>query len=189
MISHLAILAGGKASRMHGRPKQWLPFRGRPMIAHMLGVVTPIFEKIIVVSDEVPGLYADYPSVTVVPDEFPGKGPLAGIHAALNAAGGQATMVLACDLPFIEKDIIIDLCSAFEGPFDALVPRHPQGFEPLFAIYGPACLKVAGQLLKDRRRVRILTMLDAVRTHYYNMEYHRTFTNFNTPEDLQQAEK
>ena len=43
------VLCGGKSSRM-GRDKAWLPWRGQPMIAHVVSILGPIVDEVVVVA-------------------------------------------------------------------------------------------------------------------------------------------
>ncbi|MGI9433010.1 MAG: molybdenum cofactor guanylyltransferase, partial [Myxococcota bacterium] len=45
------VLCGGLSSRM-GRPKAWLPWRGHPMITHVVGVLGQVTDDIVVVTSE-----------------------------------------------------------------------------------------------------------------------------------------
>jgi molybdopterin-guanine dinucleotide biosynthesis protein A len=184
MISSAVILAGGLNLRMEGQKKYFMSLHGKTLLAHMMDVLMPMFSKIVLVSNDSADRFSDYRFSKVVPDLFPGKGPLAGIHAALNASFDEAVFVFACDYPMLDAGLIQMMCTAFTKEMDALVPRHPQGFEPLHAIYGPGCAVAADQLLKERPKVRILEMLNIVNTVYLEMEYNKAFTNFNTPDDF-----
>jgi molybdopterin-guanine dinucleotide biosynthesis protein A len=184
MISTATILAGGMNLRMDGVKKYLLPYHGKALLEHMMEVLVPLFSTIVLVSNDDASLVATYPFSKVVPDAFRGKGPLAGIHAALKASPGAATFVFACDYPMLDAGLIQGMCTNYAEGMDAYVPRHPRGFEPLHAIYGPGCCTVAEQLLLERPKVRILDMLNTVRTVYADMDYHKAFTNFNTPDDF-----
>ncbi len=185
MISTAAILAGGKNIRMDGQKKYLMPFQGQTLLTRMITKLSPLFSDIIIVSNDDPSMFAEYSVSSIVADFYPGKGPLAGIHAALCNANDRPVFVFACDYPMLDASLIQSQCDAFVmKSMDALVPRHPQGFEPLHAIYSQACTEVANQLLTERPNVRILDMLNIVRTQYLDMVYQSAFNNFNTPEDF-----
>ena len=42
----------------------------------------------------------------VVEDVFPGRGPLGGIHAALSSSAAELNLMLAVDLPSVERLVI-----------------------------------------------------------------------------------
>ena len=45
----------------------------------------------------------------VVPDRYPGAGPLAGLHAGLSAAHGDLLLALAGDMPFVNPALVAHL--------------------------------------------------------------------------------
>jgi molybdopterin-guanine dinucleotide biosynthesis protein A len=47
----VAILAGGKATRMGGQPKSFLVVDGRRIIDRQLDVLRPLFEEILIVAN------------------------------------------------------------------------------------------------------------------------------------------
>jgi molybdopterin-guanine dinucleotide biosynthesis protein A len=67
----------------------------------------------------------------VVPDEFPGQGPLGGILTA--AAVGLPAAVVACDLPHLRADTVRRLIAAL-GSQDAAIARTDR-VEPLCAVW------------------------------------------------------
>ena len=103
-------------------------------------------------------------------------------------APGDLTVVLACDLPFVEPRFLSLLVDAI-GDADVCVPRDARGWHPLCACYAKRCAPVigarlaAGQLkvtdaIAGMRRVEIgpeaLSRVDPAG---------RVLTNVNTAED------
>src|ERR1700687_4076457 len=99
------ILAGGVSSRM-GRDKALLDFGGIPLIIHTARLLQPLVAEVTVVGS--PGRYtkrglraiADNAEAQDAPDG-PGRGPLAGIAAALYATRSPWNLIVACDLPYL----------------------------------------------------------------------------------------
>ena len=81
----------------------------------------------------------------VVPDRYPGAGPLAGLHAGLNAARCDLLLAVAGDMPFINPVLVAHLVALMPG-FDVVIPElpHPRTGEPvkepLHALYRQSCL-------------------------------------------------
>lgn len=90
------VLAGGASSRM-GRDKALLEFNGRLLIERALDLVREIGLE--------PRICGSRPDlarfVPVVPDNYPGCGPLAGVEAALAASGSDLNLFLPVDLPLL----------------------------------------------------------------------------------------
>lgn len=96
------VLAGGMSSRM-GRQKAFLEIEGRTLVERALDALSQVCPRLLVVAARA-GEFAGY-GVEVAVDEYPGSGPLAGIHAAL-AASGDDCLVAACDQPFLEPALL-----------------------------------------------------------------------------------
>lgn len=183
---HAAILAGGQSSRM-GRDKALLDFHGAPLVAHIARILAPIFdETIVVTANDKIAQAADLPAVA---DTFAGRGPLAGIHAALSHYQAP-TFVVACDMPYLNADFIRYLCADFDGI--ARVPLSNNGFEPLHAIYAATSrptfenyLRIEGKMPPLRR------VLEEIGAHFIAPEIAQSFDenlkmfeNWNTPADV-----
>jgi len=93
-----AILAGGKSSRM-GFDKQLLMENDRRILEQVVETLREEFPDIIVVTAR-PELYEGM-DVRLLGDEYQGKGPLAGVHAALHNARSRYVYFLACDMPVV----------------------------------------------------------------------------------------
>lgn len=184
-----AILSGG-ASRRMGRAKALLTLEpGGPalieLVAARLGEIT---DHLIVVGGVPLSVLPDVPRI---PDAVAGQGPLGGIHAALAAANGSRVIVVACDMPFLNVNLLRYMVSLPEDA-DVIVPvtDRPQ---PLHAIYSPACLPHIEECLRDGNnrvtgwfdRVRVRE-IDRVTVAHYDPDLLSCF-NMNTPEDLANA--
>ena len=183
------LLAGGSSRRL-GRAKALLDFGGRPLAAHLLDRLSLFCAPtIILTNDPAPFAGWGYPTA---PDLIPGRGPLAGIHAALSAAESGQVFVLACDMPFFSPDLGRLMKSLASG-YDAVVPRRGDYLEPLCAIYAtsalPAvCAQMAtadGRVASFLQRIRVRYLEPAERTHLGPDEL--LFYNINTPDDLARA--
>ena len=183
-----AILAGGKGRRMGLQQKEFLSIGGTNLLHHLLGILKPAFRDIILITNEPPEIYSGYGFDRIASDRYNGKGPLAGIHAALLNCPDRV-FVFACDLPLLDISFIIKQIRHFRKGNDALVPRHSNGIEPLHSIYAQSCLDAAEKVLADNERPPIREMLAIVRTIYWDIPKNDSFTNINTPEDLALCEK
>lgn len=128
-----AILAGGRASRMGGIRKGTLVIDGQRIIDRQLAVLRTITPAIFVVSSATGAADADLP---IVRDRVPDCGALGGIYTAIVSSPSDRTLVLGCDLPFLNAELITHL-SAIDA--DLVIPRTARGYEPLHAIYARTC--------------------------------------------------
>ena len=190
-ITRAAIIAGGQSSRM-GRDKALLPFDNQPLIAHIARIIAPIFVETIVVTAN-PHI-ARAAALPAIFDRFTGRGPLAGIHAAL-AHFEAPTFVVACDMPRINADFIRYICADFGSDVTARVPLSDDGFEPLHAIYAPVCLPTFERYLQTEGKMPAMRrVLEEVGASWIAPEIARRFDgelrmfeNWNAPGDLSRS--
>lgn len=191
MTLSAGILAGGRSSRM-GTNKALLPFRGRPLIQWQIDVLRPLSDDLMIGANEAPPFAALGPRV--VPDLLPEPCALTGIHALLAAALHPRVFVTACDLPFLNRDLIVHLLGRAEG-FDVVIPLGPRGPEPLFAVYSKACLpaierSAAAGVWKATGFLRDLHVLEVpIRDEDWQVEGRSPLFNANTPEEWRDASK
>jgi molybdopterin-guanine dinucleotide biosynthesis protein A len=89
-----------------GRDKAFIAVEGRPMVT---AVATALYEAgcapVVAVGGDA-GRLTEL-GLQVVPDEWPGEGPLGAIITALRHTSGSATtVVVACDLPWLTADVV-----------------------------------------------------------------------------------
>ena len=146
--------------------------------------LAPSAGEVIVVTNS-PQAHA-HPAARLVGDLLPGMGSLGGIYSGLMAATTQYSLVVGCDMPFLNPKVIAYLASLAPG-VDVIMPRRHKLLEPLHSIYSKPCLPFIKDLL-DRRQLRIFDFLPHVRVRYVEESEltpwdpdHRSFLNINTP--------
>ena len=185
------VQAGGRSTRMGGRPKGLLELGGRRIIERVLDAVAPVVDDVLIVTNT-PELYS-FLDLPMVGDVYPDHGSLGGIFSGLVAARGEAAFVVACDMPFLHP-AVARLVVARAGEADVVIPRVGGQLETMHAVYGKACLGpiqarlAAGQL-------KIVGFFDSVRVVEIDeaeVARHRApavaFMNVNTPEELARAQ-
>ncbi|SFB03195.1 MULTISPECIES: molybdenum cofactor guanylyltransferase [unclassified Bacillus (in: firmicutes)] len=189
------ILSGGKSSRM-GSNKAFLPLSEMTSIeriSHELKKSNMITEYILVTNQ-----MEDYQSLHMktVSDVFPSLGPLAGMHAGLLAAKEEASIVVACDMPFISNRVVDFLLSQL-GNREAVVPIIQGNMHPLFAVYTKRLIDRMEVALRTGK-LKIRQFLKDADVHYVNEkdfpflsdeEIERIFFNMNRPEEYEEAKK
>lgn len=163
-----AILAGGQ-SRRFGSDKAFMPspVDGRPLLLATIECLRGLVDDLAVIAPPDRG-YERF-GADVRTERSPGRGPLGGIEMALASARHDRCLIVACDLPLLNRGVLAWMAALpFEG--DALVPlvavsgdeaneRRPQS---LHAIYRRSCLPALRDLLDDGER-RVSRLLDAIR--------------------------
>jgi molybdopterin-guanine dinucleotide biosynthesis protein A len=184
-----AIIAGGVSRRM-GTSKALLQVDGQPLIARIAAILRPMFSELVVVTPSTE--IAQAAGAPAIPDAFPGKGPLAGIHAALRHLG-RPVFCCACDMPSLNVAFIRYLCDRLDD-YDAVVPRLGAYDEPLHAVYAPSCLPAIESELQHGHigpvdniygHLRVL-FIDAEDARRFDPNL-RMFENWNTPDDVKKS--
>jgi len=176
------VLCGGRSSRM-GRAKAWLPWRGKPLVAHVVDVLRDVFEEVLVVSAEtleLPPLAA-----RVVCDREPDLGPLAGIREGLAAMGAERAFVTATDAPHLTGAFARALLER-----GAAVAPEVDGFvQSLCAVYPKRGAEIASRLIAESklRPLHLLEALDYVKVAASELPDLAAVRGFNTPEAYLEA--
>jgi molybdopterin-guanine dinucleotide biosynthesis protein A len=127
-----AILAGGQARRFGGRDKSRLVIEGRAIILRQLDVLRRVAGDVFVVASDAER-FADL-GLAVHADRIPNRGPIGGLHTAIDMSPVDRVIVVACDLPFLDAALLarlVELAAAHDGAW----VRSPRGVEPLVACY------------------------------------------------------
>ncbi len=188
-----AILAGGQARRLAGRNKSALLVGGVSILQQQLSVLRSVAERVVIVGARHPGIDVPGLEIEAVPDLVPGGGALGGLYTALTAARSPHVLVLACDLPFVSRAFLRHLATLPGPAHDAIVPRSPDGWQPLCAVYRRALAGRFGERIAAGR-LKIADALADVRVREVGPDEiasvepdERLFLNVNTPGDLAQA--
>jgi molybdopterin-guanine dinucleotide biosynthesis protein A len=184
------IQAGGRSTRMGGQPKALLELGGRRIIERVLDAIAPVVDDVLIVTNT-PELYG-FLGLPMVADVYPDHGSLGGVFTGLVAAPGQAAFTVACDMPFLHREVA-RLVVGRAGEGDVIVPRMGEQLQTMHAVYGKACLPHIEARLKAGR-LRIVGFFDSVRVVEIDeatVARHRApevvFMNVNTPVELEQA--
>ena len=190
----LAILAGGKSQRM-GQNKALTPFLGRPLIFQVLDRLAMLAEEMIVVAPASGEFLLLGPRI--VPDLLPARGPLGGLYTALFSASHPVVIVVGCDTPFINADLLTWECGILDSEgVDAVMPSSEKGLEPLHAVYRrEACLPTVQESL-DCGEGRMVSWFPQAKVRVLTPEETKPFDprglvffNVNTPDELSRAER
>ena len=129
------VLAGGQGSRMGGVDKGLQPFRGRPMVAHVLERLAPQVGAILVNANRNVEAYAAF-GHRVIADEIAGfAGPLAGFERGLAHATTPLVVTAPCDSPFLPTDLVARLRAALEADHaDLAVAKTGDQAHPVFSL-------------------------------------------------------
>jgi molybdopterin-guanine dinucleotide biosynthesis protein A len=187
------ILAGGAGRRLE-KNKALERIGGKALIERVVDSLAPLTTEVLAVvarPEQATALRLP-PSVRVVSDRYPGGGSLGGIFTGLEACAEPWSLVVACDMPFLNRELLRHLM-AQSSNVDAVIPRLGGQPEPLHALYSQACLAPMERMLRAGQ-LKIAPLFEAVRVRYVDEETidridprHLSFFNINTPADLEEA--
>lgn len=174
-----AVLAGGRAQRLGGVDKGLAPWRGRPLIAHVVATLASQVDDILIVANRNAAEYARYGRVCA--DDRAGyHGPLEGIATALRQARSDWLLVVPVDSPAVGDDLLARLWRE-RGDAAVVVAHDGLRRQPLFALYRCAKVVLPGEhtslpvwAWQDRQPLREVDFSDSP----------ARFVNLNTAEDF-----
>jgi molybdopterin-guanine dinucleotide biosynthesis protein A len=198
-MASAAILAGGRASRFDGRDKSAIVVNGRTILSRQVAELEVLTDDILLVGSRAD--VAACPGVRIVADRVADAGPLGGLDAALRAARDEALVLLACDMPFVTRELLAHMLKLTAG-VDIVVPRTERGYHPLCAVYTRACLPALARRLErpfdrraDRSELRMTVLFDDVRVRVVETgelerfgDTARLLANVNTPAEFDELE-
>jgi molybdopterin-guanine dinucleotide biosynthesis protein A len=178
------ILAGGKSSRMNGKDKGLIDFRGKELIRHVLRVVEPRVSEVLISANRNIELYENFGKVIM--DELEDfQGPLAGVSSALKVCFTRYLLVLPCDSPLIDEELIDNLISRMgETEVDICVAHDGSIMHATFAIIEAKLGKSLEEFLENGGRKMALWYRQHSIERIDVSSQLEVLTNLNRPEDF-----
>jgi molybdopterin-guanine dinucleotide biosynthesis protein A len=183
------ILAGGKSTRM-GRNKALLDLEGETLIGRVYRILKKAFSEVLISANDVETY--GFLGAPIVRDAFAAGGSLAGIHAGLLNSRGEHCFFLACDMPFVNIELIQYL-NRFIDDYDVVIPVSRSGPEPLHSFYSRHCIPYIEEQLESGN-LKIIDFFHRVRMREVSVEEMReydpeelSYFNINTREKFERA--
>jgi molybdopterin-guanine dinucleotide biosynthesis protein A len=166
-----------------GRDKAWLPWHGQPMVAHVVSILRPIVDEVVVVASdalELPPLDA-----RVVFDREPALGPLAGIREGLEQVRAEFAFVTGTDAPFLSPAFVKKLLSCGS----AAAPEIDGHVQTLAAVYPRNALDRINEMLAEGRArpLRVLEEFGYRKFTAAELPAPPSVRGFNTPDEYLEA--
>jgi len=179
------VLTGG-ASRRMGRTKALIEIDGVPMAARAAAALRSAGCARVVAYGGDPVELAPI-GVPVLPDRYPGCGPLGGVLGLLESyaetGDDVSVLVVACDLPALTGDHLVDLVDAARARPDAdVVVARTSAIEPVCAVWRPSATERLRRLFDAGERA-----LHTAIAHLERVEVDvepAALRNINTPAEL-----
>ncbi|MDP4096124.1 molybdenum cofactor guanylyltransferase [Paenibacillus sp. P96] len=185
------VLAGGASSRM-GTDKSQLRLDGMTVLERIAGEVRKAANRVIVTGSKGGSLPF---GLEAVPDQYPGQGPLAGLHAGLKETRTEWSILCACDMPLVNAETMLALLTLADEPWNAVIPVIGGRKQPLLAAYHHRVLPGLEERLQAGR-LRMQDWLDTISAVYVDGEQlaasgsraaDKVFFNMNEPEDYRRV--
>lgn len=174
------MLVGGRSSRM-GRDKALLPYRGTTLAQWVARETVRAAGSAFLIGDPERYRNLGYP---VVPDCWPGEGPLSGILTALRHSIAPWNLIVACDMPGLTSAFLRGLLEAAERNGTTTLPVGPSGnLEPLCGVWRRDSLAAVEAAFTAGVR-KVAEALNGIAPALYPVAEVRHFQNVNTPEDF-----
>jgi molybdopterin-guanine dinucleotide biosynthesis protein A len=186
------LLAGGKSSRL-GTDKAKVKLDGESvMIQAIAEKLSGLSEDIVVSTNG-----RRYEDITIpvrwAIDVRPGAGSLMGLYSGLLAAKHDYAIAVACDMPFINIELLKYMIS-LPRDYDALLPKIGEQTEQLHSIYSKNCLPKMEKYLNSGH-LKITSFMDEIDVKYVDEDIinkydprHLSFFNVNTAKQLNEAQ-
>jgi len=177
------LLAGGKSSRM-GKDKGLIKLADKPMAKYAIETLEHMGLTPTIVSNNEAYASLGYP---LIKDIVPDKGPMGGLHTAMEDNQATYVFLVSCDLPFVPKEAFQKLIDAINGQ-SVIVSEFMGKTNPLFALYH----KNLKEQIRENVDLEKLKMQDFISDTDFEkvdmedlvLQSPKRFTNINTPEDL-----
>ena len=167
-----------------GQDKALLPWKGSTLIESVAREVYNAAGNVTLVGSRERYESLGFP---VISDKIEGCGPLGGLHAALSATTAEWNVLVACDMPAVTSELLVELLEAAEASgADALVPSTPDGLEPLCAVYHARLLPAVESAIHSKL-LKMHDFVSTIQACLWPLPDAALFRNLNTPEQLREA--
>jgi molybdopterin-guanine dinucleotide biosynthesis protein A len=191
----LLILAGGRATRLGGARKALLEIGGRPILGRVLDAIGPLaVEWLALVQDpDIPR----FEGLRLLVDPAPHAGVLPALLSGLQTASGEVCMIVAGDMPFVQRTAFEYLLRVQREEHASIVIPRVDGFlQPMHAVVDRHAAMDAIEMALARGEQRLFRVLEplgpriveAAELREVDPELHTLF-NVNTAEDVARAER
>lgn len=197
MIVHGFVQAGGGSTRF-GTDKALVRLAGKTMLQRTGELAAAACDDVTIVAPGGKYPYAPWP---VLPDRWPGQGPLGGIltallHESRVADDESRCLIVSCDMPFLTREFLAFLRErASKSDALVVVPESGSGLEPLCAAWHSCALTSvqrdfeAGvrKVTEAMKRLPMEVLDESVWKRFDTNS--RLFWNMNTPADYEEARR
>ncbi len=182
------ILAGGKSTRF-GEDKCLLKIGENYIISNLISLLKPYCNEILISSNKEINIKGEY---TIVADIIKNIGPLGGIYSCILQAKNEKSIVVSCDSPFLNDEILRKITSE-DASYDITVYKFNNKIQPISpGIYSKNFLAKAEYNIKNKK-YKLQGIIKESKSRILDIEVfsinnpEKAFININTKEELIKA--
>ena len=183
------VLAGGQSKRM-GEDKALIDYHGVPQFFHAFHTLNAKLPQVYISSREGQLDGKGLGHLPQLHDRYENMGPFAGVLRAMDEHPEVAWLVVGCDLPFLDQDVVANLLKKRNPNLDATAYiSETDGLpEPLCAIWEP---RLKDKILDclERKFYCPRKLLIQSQTELIELTKPKALDNCNTKEELVSAKK
>ncbi|MBL1321094.1 MAG: molybdenum cofactor guanylyltransferase [Methylophaga sp.] len=179
------ILSGGKARRMGGNDKGLITFNNKPLIRHVIDILTPQVDDLIINANRNIELYQNfgYPVIADSLEDY--CGPLAGMLSAMQSVNSDYILTAPCDAPMISPQYRQRMMETLlNEQADITVASDGKRLQPVFCLI-PTRLQddLAQYLAQGDRKIDLWFEQHKLAVVDFSDQVD-SFANVNSPDDI-----
>jgi len=170
---------------MGGVDKGLQPFRGRPLIAHVVERFSPQVADVLINANRNLAEYAAFGHPVIADEDDDYAGPLAGLYAGMRQAREPLIATAPCDSPFLPLDLVARLLAALQRErAEVAVAKTLDQPHPVFCLARSSLAPHLHAFLNSGQRKfdRWYAGLNMVEVHFDDQV--AAFSNINTIDEL-----
>ncbi|WP_434798073.1 molybdenum cofactor guanylyltransferase [Terrisporobacter vanillatitrophus] len=183
------ILMGGKNSRMGGNIKGFLKINDVTFLEKIISGLEDFSNVYLSVnkkfsSQEIKA-FEDM-GLTVIVDMYDDIGPMGGMYSSLKNCKEDYLFITACDMPYINKDLINELKANVKENTDVVLFSKNKLLYPLGAIYSKSLIPFMEELIikEEYKPLKLIRNSNFIELPLENTNLSdEAFRNINTPEE------
>lgn len=183
--SVIALLVGGKSSRM-GSEKGLVMYQQMPLIKHMLNIVQPFGNKVVIVCNALNYKAYGQFQVPLYLDTVADKGPIGGLLSVFKHENqAEGVLLLPCDMPLLTYAILQQLIQQVKKEDKVVMAQCNQQIHPLVAWYSRSIIPLIEiQIQKGDLGMKRLAKEAKARLVEFNTTDDQCFKNMNYIHEL-----
>lgn len=182
-VPTLAVLAGGRGSRLGGVAKGLIRLGNETVLERLLALA-PEWPRLVV--SNTPFAYEHF-DAPIVGDLEPGKGAPGGVVTALAMASTEWVVLVACDMPFVTRALIDRLLARCSSDVDVVAFTRGGFVEPLCAVYRRSLADDWAPRLAGNPSLQELARSARLISEELAPEDAALLDSLNTPDDLRRS--